>query len=120
MQQEAPSTSDPKEATNRLELYVRALAPDGYHANQEYVLDQYGPDRMAHLKDNGRIDEYAVEVWGDHHPDATVVRTNTAKRLRDRITSFHRWADGYGMHRLRCGAGCCLEKEAVACREHAV
>lgn len=71
-----------------LQLYVRSLSPTGFRDRQERIIN-----RLERLDAIGAIREYAVTVWGDRLAEPDIERTETGKRIFDRIESFRNWAD---------------------------
>lgn len=74
--------------TLTVELYVRSLSPPGLRARQSRIIN-----RLERLTAIGTIGDYSVIVWGDQLAEPDIERTETAKRIYERIESFRYWAD---------------------------
>lgn len=79
-------------AGRSVELYVRSLAPDGYHQSQTSILD-----RTATLVESGTLTDRHVHVWGRQVPVAgEATRTAVGEYVLDRVGAFREWAAANG------------------------
>lgn len=84
-------TVEPSDASRErtVELFVRSLSPGVGRDRHERVLDQ-----IERLESRGRIDEYAVHVWGSRLDPAAATRTEVGQFIRGRVEAFCEWAAG--------------------------
>jgi hypothetical protein len=74
--------------TTRVELFVRSLSPTGARARPLVVID-----RLDDLTESGRIDDYAVFVWGKEVGLSTsVAGPERTELVLDRVGQFRAWA----------------------------
>jgi hypothetical protein len=85
-------TSDRDHDRVRVELHVRSLAPRAGRRRQNAVID-----RLDDLESAGRIDEFAVDVWGRQVGlSSAAARTDAGRFVLDRVAEFREWADETG------------------------
>jgi len=74
----------------RVELFVRSLAPNGARETQEAVVT-----RLLDLEREGVVDEVDLTVWGDAVClDDASVSVGIGSYVADRIQAFHSWCEG--------------------------
>lgn len=75
--------------TQRVELYVRSLAPCGAKNDQDAIIE-----RLLALQRQGIIDDVDLTVWGDAIClDGASARVGVGAQVTERIRAFHRWCE---------------------------
>lgn len=77
------------EDTDRVELYVRSLCPQGMHGSQETVIE-----RLERLDEADVLSQFEVRVWGHQVALSTASsRTEAGENALARYGLFKQWAD---------------------------
>lgn len=76
-----------------VELYVRSLAPDQAQSCQDAVIE-----KLNRLRDESRIDEFRLLVWGKGAPASPAdARTVAGLFALNRVAVFSEWAERNGL-----------------------
>jgi len=79
----------PTEPLPQLALYVRSLSPHGCQSHHSSILD-----RLERFADEGIIEGYSVDIWGEQLIESDARRTEIGREICERLDQFRDWANG--------------------------